>query len=43
MDIFKKINPTEFSRKFFERNIRIDGRGFDKIRKTSLSMGIYYY
>jgi exosome complex RNA-binding protein Rrp42 (RNase PH superfamily) len=35
--VFHKILPKEFHGKFFEKNIRTDGRAFGAVRKTVIA------
>lgn len=39
MEVYKKIYPADFLKKFLEKNIRPDGRLINKIRKTTVSVG----
>jgi len=39
MEGFRKIYPTEYYRKFLVQGVRPDGRGLNKIRKTTVSTG----
>lgn len=39
VEAFRKIYPSEFYRKFLVHNVRPDGRGMMKVRKTAVSTG----
>ncbi|RUS15041.1 ribosomal protein S5 domain 2-type protein, partial [Endogone sp. FLAS-F59071] len=38
-DIFRRIQPHEYFRRFIEQNVRPDGRPLHKFRKTTLTVG----
>jgi exosome complex component RRP43 len=40
MEAFRKIYPSEFYKKFLVQDVRPDGRGLNKIRKTTVSGGM---
>jgi len=39
MELFQTISPSEFFQKFLAEGVRPDGRSFNSIRKTSLTVG----
>eukprot|EP01122_Echinamoeba_exundans_P001038 TRINITY_DN10981_c0_g1_i1.p1 TRINITY_DN10981_c0_g1~~TRINITY_DN10981_c0_g1_i1.p1 ORF type:complete len:269 (+),score=40.80 TRINITY_DN10981_c0_g1_i1:19-825(+) len=39
MEAFRKIYPSEFYKKFLVQNVRPDGRGLQKVRRTTVSVG----
>ncbi|RUP45391.1 exosome complex component RRP43 [Jimgerdemannia flammicorona] len=38
-DVFRRIQPHEYFRRFIEQNVRPDGRQLHKFRKTTLNVG----